>query len=330
MAESKTERLLQVVLCLSQGLRSVTKEQLRQAIPDYSACPSAEAFERMFERDKNELRELGIPLETVGDGADDDAGYRIDRDAYALPPLELTRDETTAVALAASVWREAGPASAAARALLKLAADGAETGPEGLPRIEPRLSGGEAAFAPLIAAVDVRRPVEFAYRTSGQPTATLRHVHPWAVVSSRGRWYVVGHDTDRDAPRVFRLSRIDGAVTATGRPRAFEVPPDIDARAMVEPFADRAPTGRAVLRVRPGSGYGLRRRQLEPTQAERDSAEGAAAGAADDRGWDRIVVPFGNAWTIAAELASYGESVVVDEPPELRDAVVKQLRGVLA
>ena len=60
----KTERLLQVVLCLSQGRRYVTKDQLRDAIPDYAACPTTEAFERMFERDKNELRELGVPLET--------------------------------------------------------------------------------------------------------------------------------------------------------------------------------------------------------------------------------------------------------------------------
>ena len=88
MAESKTERLLQVVLCLTQSRRYVTKDQLRDAIPDYAACPTAEAFERMFERDKNELRELGIPLETGSTGVvDDDPGYRIDRDAYALPPL---------------------------------------------------------------------------------------------------------------------------------------------------------------------------------------------------------------------------------------------------
>ena len=119
--------MLQVVLCLSQGRRYVTKDQLREVIPDYAACPTTDAFERMFERDKNELRELGVPLETGAPGiVDDDPGYRIDREAYALPPLHLTRDEMTAVALAARVWREPGPANAAARALLKLQADGAE------------------------------------------------------------------------------------------------------------------------------------------------------------------------------------------------------------
>ena len=68
MPESKTERLLQVVLCLSQGRRYVTKDQLREVIPDYAACPTTDAFERMFERDKDELRELGVPLETGGTG----------------------------------------------------------------------------------------------------------------------------------------------------------------------------------------------------------------------------------------------------------------------
>ena len=258
MAESKTERLLQVVLCLTQGRRYVTKDQLRVAIPDYAACPTTEAFERMFERDKNELRELGVPLETGPAGVvDDDPGYRIDRDTYALPPLRLTRDEMTAVGLAARVWREQRPATAAARALLKLQGDGARGHdlPE-LPAIEPRLSGGEAAFEPLTTAVAARRRVRFPYQGARDAAARERTVEPWGVVSLRGRWYVVGHDVDRAAERVFRLSRIAGQVTAKGRPGAYEVPRDVDLRSRVDVFAATRPTSTAVLRVRQGSGWG--------------------------------------------------------------------------
>ena len=316
MAESKTERLLQVVLCLTQGRRYVTKDRLRQAIPDYAACPTTDAFERMFERDKNELRELGIPLETGAPGVvDDDPGYRIDRDAYALPELRLSREEMIAVALAARVWREPGPATAAARALLKLQADGTATvGPAELPPIEPRLSGGEAAFEPLISAVGARRPVRFHYRGPRDPAPRERSLEPWGVVSHRGRWYVVGHDRERADARVFRLSRIEGAVSVDGPPGSYEVPPDADLRARVDMFDAARPTATATLRVRAGAGYGLRRR---------------AETAVHSAGHDILKVRYAEPQALAEEIASYGSAVVVEDPPELRDVVVARLRAVL-
>jgi proteasome accessory factor B len=318
----KTERLLQVVLCLTQTRRYVTKDQLRQVIPDYEACPTTEAFERMFERDKNELRELGIPLETGPAGSagtlDDDPGYRIDRDTYALPPLRLTRDELTAVGLAARVWRDRGPATAAARALLKLQADTPSDDDAGLPAIEPRLSGGESAFAPLTVAVAERRPVRFGYQGPRDPEPRERHVQPWGVVSRRGRWYVVGHDTDRGDERVFRLSRIVGEVTTDGPGEAYEVPPDVDLRSRVDVFADARPTSTAVLRVRAGSGHGLRRR-----------ATAVHPAGPTDPGSDVVTVDYGDTQALAEEISGYGAAVRVDEPPELRAAVVARLRAVL-
>lgn len=317
MAESKTERLLQVVLCLTQGRRYVTKDQLRQAIPDYLACPTSDAFERMFERDKNELRELGIPLETssVG-GQEDDPGYRIDRDTYGLPPLRLTREEMTAVALAARVWRERGPASAAARALLKVGAEGVDVDASELPPIEPRLSGGEAAFEPLTSAVTRRQPVTFGYRTNRDTEPMTRHLQPWGVVSQRGRWYVVGHDLDRDAVRVFRLSRIEGAVQPDGTAESYDVPPHSDLRSRVNTFAASGPTSTARLRVRTNAGHGLRRRA--DTVQHRD----------DDT--DLLTLTYRDFRALAEEISSYGAAVLVDSPSELRDAVIERLAAVAA
>jgi proteasome accessory factor B len=321
---NKAERLLQVVLCLTQSRRYVTKDQLRHAIPDYEACPTTEAFERMFERDKNELREMGIPLETGPAGmatlADDDPGYRIDHDTYALPPLHLTRDELTAVGLAARVWQEQGPASAAARALLKLEADTPPDGQRhGLPAIEPRLSGGEAAFTPLTLAVTARRPVCFPYQGPRDEQPRDRHVEPWGVVSLRGRWYVVGFDRDRAAERVFRLSRIVGAVVDDGADAAFDVPAGIDLRSRVDGFAGARPTSTAVLRVRTGSGYGLRRRAASVRPAGRDDPDA-----------DVVTVEYGDTQALAEEISGYGASIRVDGPDELRQAVVGRLRAALA
>jgi proteasome accessory factor B len=121
MSRRKTERLLNLVVCLLATRRYLTAEQIRQAVPGYP--DGSEAFKRMFERDKEELRELGIPLETGSEG-DEETGYRIQRQAYELPEIQLTPDEAAVLGLAARVWQRASLAEAASGALLKLRAAG--------------------------------------------------------------------------------------------------------------------------------------------------------------------------------------------------------------
>ena len=117
MSRRKTERLLSLVVCLLSSNRYLTATQIRAAVPGYP--DSFDAFKRMFERDKDELRELGIPLETgVSAAADDEPGYRISRQAYELPEIRLEPDEAAVLGLAARVWRRAelagrGPGGAA-------------------------------------------------------------------------------------------------------------------------------------------------------------------------------------------------------------------------
>src|SRR5262249_57437172 len=117
-------------------------------------------WRRRFEGDKEELRELGIPLDMGTNGAlDDEVGYRIPRQAYVLPDITLEPDEAAVLAVAARVWHRAEMAGAAAGALLKLRAAGVEAEDAAQPGIEPRLQAGEAAFAPLWEAVRDRRAV---------------------------------------------------------------------------------------------------------------------------------------------------------------------------
>ena len=113
MSRRKTERLLGLVVCLLSSERYLTAVQIRAAVPGYPE--SFEAFKRMFERDKEELRELGIPLETGSNSAlDEEPGYRIPRQAYVLPEIRLEPDEAAVLSLAARVWRQAELAGAAA------------------------------------------------------------------------------------------------------------------------------------------------------------------------------------------------------------------------
>ncbi|MGH3274389.1 MAG: helix-turn-helix transcriptional regulator, partial [Streptosporangiaceae bacterium] len=258
MSRRKTERLLSLVVCLLSASRYLSASQIRDAVPGYPE--SFEAFKRMFERDKDELRELGIPLETGTNSAgDDEAGYRISRQAYELPEIRLEPDEAAMLGLAARVWRQAELAGAAQGALLKLRAAGIDARDTTQPGIEPRLHTGEAAFGPLWEAVRDRRAVAFAHRGAGRSEAQQRHLEPWGVVNRNGRWYVTGLDTDRGEERVFRLSRVDGPVTFTSPKGAVTVPAGADARAAVAAWDFETTTRTSTLRVRAGAGLGLRR-----------------------------------------------------------------------
>ena len=174
MSAHKTERLLNLVICLLSTRQFLAKEQIRAAVPQYAECPSDEAFDRMFERDKEELRDMGIPLETGGNDAwfDDEVGYRVDRAAYALPEVAFTPDELAVLGLASRVWQQASLAAPASRAVLKLKAAGVEPDLGSLVGIEPRVRTSEPAFEPVYAAVRDRRPIRFPYRTPGQPATS--------------------------------------------------------------------------------------------------------------------------------------------------------------
>jgi proteasome accessory factor B len=317
MSRRKTERLLSLVVCLLSAGKYLTASQIREAVPGYPE--SFDAFKRMFERDKDELRELGIPLETgVSAITDTEPGYRIPRQAYGLPEIRLEPDEAAVLGLAARVWRRAELAGAAAGALLKLRAAGIDAEETTQPGIEPRLQTGEAAFGPLWEAVRDRRPVSFSHRAAGRSASQQRRLEPWGVVNRHGRWYVAGLDTDRGETRVFRLSRIDGPVTFSGPAGTVTVPPGTDVRTLVREW-DKEPQARtAVLQVRQGGGYGLRR--------------GASAVRADPQrpGWDLVEVPFSDVGWHSEQLASFGADAVVIEPADLRDAVMGRLKGVLA
>jgi len=316
MSRRKTERLLSLVVCLLSSQRYLSATQIRAAVPGYP--DSFDAFKRMFERDKEELRDLGIPLDMGTNGTvDEEVGYRIPRQAYVLPDITLEPDEAAVLAVAARVWHRAELAGAAAGALLKLRAAGVEAEEAAQPGIEPRLQAGEAAFAPLWEAVRDRRPVTFRYRAAGRSEAQRRELEPWGVVNRHGRWYAAGHDRARQAVRAFRLSRIDGRVEFCGPPGSVTVPADADVRELVRSWDDRpVPPRTALLGVRAGAGLGIRR------QATREVP--------GSDGWDEVELPFAEVAWFSEHLASFGPDVVVREPADLRDAVITRLKGALA
>src|SRR3984885_12379817 len=330
MSKRKTERLLGLVVCLLSTKRYLTAEQVRAAVPGYPE--QDDLFKRMFERDKEDLRDLGVPLETgVNHPFDEDPGYRIRQQAYELPELRLEADEAAVLGLAARVWQHAAMAGAAAGALMKLRAAGIEAaGPDTAGGdtagdrpiaygIEPRLGTPEPAFAPLWEAVRDRRPVTFSYRAAGRSEPQRRELEPWGVVNRKGRWYVAGRDRARDATRGVRLGRIAGPVKFCGPPGSVTVPDGADVRELVRDWDSPARDHTAVLRVRSGTGVGLRQHAVSVRADETGPP-----------GWDLVTTRFADVGSFADYAARFGPGAVILDPPDLREAVIARLKGVLA
>ncbi len=315
MSQGKSERLMNLVIALLVTRGYLSRERLRQVVEGYHG-QTDEAFERMFERDKEELREIGVPIEvgTFDAAFDDELGYRIRRDAFELPEISLEPDEAAVIGLAARVWQHARLARDTSSALLKLRAAGVDVDSDRLSLLEPRLAAAEPAFEPIWEATTAHTPVGFEYARPGQ-APQRRRVEPWTLLSWHGRWYLLARDRDRAAPRMFRLSRIRGEVRTIGSPGSYRVPDDIDVRGLATQLSPSGQDGTAVVRLRAGAGLTLRRRAAE-------------VGPSVD-GWQDVTLPYGSEVELAGEVVELADDAVVLEPAQLREAVVARLRRLV-
>ncbi|MEB4211679.1 YafY family protein [Mycobacterium sp. 94-17] len=326
MVTSKVERLVNLVIALLSTRGYISAEKIRSSVAGYPDSASAEAFSRMFERDKNELRDLGIPLEVGRASAWDPVeGYRINRDAYSLAPVDLTPDEAAAVAVATQLWESPELITATQGALLKLRAAGVEVDPDApvaiaSPAGVPGLRGSEDVLGILLSAIDSRQAVQFPHRPSRAEPYATRTVEPWGVVTEKGRWYLVGHDRDRDATRTFRLSRIGPDVTPIGPPGAVAAPKDVDLRKIAaQTVTDAAATptgGQTRVWVADGRATALRRAG-RPVEARQLGGRDGEVIELDIRSADQL----------AREIAGYGADALVLEPQSLREDVLARLRA---
>lgn len=297
----------------------MTKDDVRASVAGYDEAATTEAFERMFERDKDSLRALGVPIVTVDSGGHaQDVGYRIDKDAYALEEVDLTPAELGVLSLAAQFWQDSAVAVDTTRALTKLrsAGESAELGEaaDAVAGLAPQVRSVSDAYETLLDAVVERRAVTFTYRAASTGQVLRRTVEPWRVVVRDGGWYLLGHDQDRRAERAFKLTRVEGQVRATGPAGAFDIPADLDADALIG-LRRPAPLRSAVLALRPERAGALRAR----ARVHVDETGGSVPGR------DVVVVDFTSVRTIADEVAGYGDAVVVLDPPDVRAAVIDRL-----
>jgi len=322
---AKSERLMNLYIMLRAQRRFWAKAEIRRAL--YADHPDTargdEAFEKAFERDKDDLRDLGVVIEVGTQDAyfGDEPGYRVTEQASSLPELRFEADEAAVLDLAARVWEHATLARDTSSALQKLAAQGIDVDRERLDVIAPRIGVQEPSFDAFWSAVQKRQAVTFDHRRGGGGTAVTRRLQPWGVVRYSGRWYVVGHDLDRDDSRVFRLSRVEGRVRPTGPAGAYDVPAGTDVRALAAALEPASEPVEGSLLVRDGAGVLLRRRAV---RVEEDQP-----GPDERTTWDRVVVR-ADAQELADLVLAHADRVVVESPSDLRGTVVDRLRAAAA
>lgn len=327
---SKTERLINLVAMLLEARRPVTLERIRQAIPDYKQENPA-SFKRMFERDKRELREMGVPIEVEPlDPFGEEMGYRIPKEEYYLPEIEFTAEEKAALFLVSrAVASEGIPLSPEAEsAFLKLSPDlggGSFLEPGSYPLYFVGSSGMGEDLNRLWDAILHRKRVRFSYHSMSSEAPGSREVDPYGLFYRRGSWYLVGFCHLRGEIRCFRLDRIRSEVEQV-RPGEtdpdFERPPGF----RLEDYSRKFPW-----EFEEGDGEYYAQLRFSPKVAwmvERDLGDRYTFETEEDGG-GVLHLRVRNEEGVINWIMGFGEEAVVVSPPELRDKVVKRLEEML-
>ena len=217
--QNVVERTLNLLIYLLEAPRPVSADDVRRTVAGYED-QTDDAFHRMFERDKDVLRRLGVPIKREAlDGWEIDYGYTVDPDEYAIDDPGLTPRERAALSVASRVVR-LGDDSSGTGALMKL---GGVDSSMGIEPLTANLGDELDTLGLLFGAISDHRYVQCNYR--GHP----RRIAPYGMAHRRGHWYLVG-STDT-GQRMYRVDRME-AVTVDSEAEAFTRPRNFSIRAM--------------------------------------------------------------------------------------------------
>lgn len=320
MATDPAERLLNLIIALTHARVRMTRAQIRASVVGYEqddrggsadeARRKDAAFERMFERDKDELRRMGVPLKTVVDPTHgDEIGYKIDASDAAMPAIDFTPSEAAALALAAEYWQGATLGPDAHQGLTKIAS-AAQSIPRTPLTLGARTTTASDATAVIVDARARRMAVQFEYTSDSSGTAT-RTVEPWQLLLRGSAEYLYGMDRDRGQPRTFRLRRIHGSVRPVGPEGAFEIP-----RPLPGPqWGSRSEVRTAVVGLRPETGHALRQ-------------SGTVVGSEGD--WDLVEVPYRYSDALRDDVLALAGMARIVSPEPLAEDVRRLAAAALA
>jgi proteasome accessory factor B len=306
----KIERLINLTIALLATKRYLTKSEIFRTVEGYEGSP--ETKERMFERDKDDLRSLGIAID-VGNFDplfNDEAGYRIKSENYQLDLGQITPTEVSLLSLAADAWQGAAFADQVQSAILKLSSIGVPADPIDIPGLSPKLANSSKDLETITSAIGNSDYLVFDYLSSSL-LAEEREIIPISLSNKSGFWYVSGVDKGVEEVRTFRLDRVQGAIAVRKNRETFEFPSDFELDKNDVATALRF----AILDVRKGKGHAIR----------------ALATSIQDLGeWDQIKIPIYTIEYLTAQILWHGDDVYVHEPLDLRENVIEQLQSLAA
>ena len=306
----KSERLINLTIALLATKRFITKSEILKTVEGYEGSP--ESKDRMFERDKDDLRSLGIEIEvgTFDPLFNDEAGYRIKQERYQLDLGDVTPLEISLLSLAAQAWQGASLDDAAQRALVKLSSLGIAIDEANLPHSVPFLSDEGLDIPKITRAIAEHQILEFTYRNYDLSLES-RRVVPIGLSARSGYWYLAGVDQSIEQVRTFRLDRVIGTFTVKKGPKKFETPENFDSESLFE----RVKSVEATIDVRRGKGTSLR---------------ALAASTKSIGEWDQIQIPILDMKTLSALILWHGDDVYVHSPTDLREIIISSLKEISA
>ena len=306
----KSERLVNLTIALLATRRYLTKSEIFRSIEGYEG--NDESKERMFERDKDDLRSLGIEIEVGGFDPifNDEAGYRIKPESYALDLGEISGADIALLSLAANAWNGQALNAIAHSALLKLKSIGIDSDIDAIPMLAPRMVSASSELVTVVEAITTRSPITFTY--IGQDLENQkRTLNPYALASRDGFWYFAGMDLDKGAIRTFRLDRVEGEIVVGKKNDSFEIPAGFD---LFSHLDEGISAKLATIDIRKGKAFALRKKALSVVEKGE---------------WDQITIQYGDDSTFIDSLLWHLDDVVVIEPSELRESVVKILSSMV-
>ncbi len=307
---AQTERLLNLMFALINTRVPLSKADIRVRVGGYDRSASVEAFNRMFERDKKMLRDIHVPLQTkpIDPGFNDEDGYKIDRDAWLLPELDISELEQATLSIAVHAWKNKQIATQANNALGWLT----DSPFQRATSLHLGLANGKDGVNEIFEAICNRKVVRFDYKSREQDDIASRTVDPWRIIVTGGHWYLVGFDHDRQERRTYKLDRIKSQISILEQDVTNEIPADFSAIEVVSHWR-QVETDQQVALIRATKGRaGLLRLQATDIDEKNDH--------------DLLHIEYSNEIVLARDLASVCDYVEVIEPLSLAVAVTEIIR----
>ena len=307
MSAEKTERLINLTLGLLSSKRFLTKNEIFKNIAGYSGSP--ETMERMFERDKDELRSMGIEIEVgqLDPLFEDEMGYLIKSSSIQIQPNEFTKDELLLMTMAANVWKQSAFSDISKNALMKVSSIDSEIGfnAVALSMIDDEGLNADI-FQKIIDAIQSKKYISFLYNNKNRVMA------PFALKSSGGFWYLIGQEKG-ESIKVFKIIRIQSEIVIDKSSSQFEIPVDFKVDEFLKnTTSDQAQTAKLL----------IRENRVNALRSRGSIQE-------NSNGWDTLEITFDDLEQMIKEVLWFGDDIVVLSPPKLRSEVISRLREII-